>query len=375
MVEAVFVAPSLAGGGAERNLVWLAERWAHEVGRATLVTVAGAAEDAYELDPTVRRVALGLARDSGGTLRALGDGFGRLRALRREIRRAAPEVVISFTTPTNVLTLLACTGLGARVIVSERNHPPRLALAPFWFRARAPVYARAARVVAQTERSADWLRERTRSRDVVVIPNPCHRTLGRGRHDAAAALPSPTDRPFVLAVGAASAQKGFDVLLRAFARSGLAARGWRLVIVGGGSWERYEELAAELSIERCVRFPGRAPDPTPWYEAAELFVLSSRWEGFPNVLVEAMSNGLAVVATDCETGPAEIVTDGRDGVLVPVEDVEALAGAIVRVGADRALRERLGGRARDVARRYAPEAVFAAWREAAGVGTGAGGEP
>src|SRR3990172_10535858 len=108
---------------------------------------------------------------------------------------------------------------------------------------------------------------------------------------------------------------------------------------------RLERLAAGLGLAQRVRMPGAVDDPTLWFAHADLFVLSSRWEGFGHVIVEAMASGLPVLATDCPHGPRDIVTDGVDGVLVPSNDSLALAEGIARLVADREMRRRLAGAA------------------------------
>jgi glycosyltransferase involved in cell wall biosynthesis len=132
----------------------------------------------------------------------------------------------------------------------------------------------------------------------------------------------------VLGVGRLTAQKAFGVLIEAFAhvRKSLPAR---LLILGEGE-ERpmLEAQVRKLELEQDVRLPGFVSNPYPYMAHAALFVLSSRWEGLPTVLVEAMSLQTPVIATDCPSGPREILRDGQYGQLVPVEDANALARAI-----------------------------------------------
>ena len=134
----------------------------------------------------------------------------------------------------------------------------------------------------------------------------------------------------VLAAGRLVALKGFDTLLRAFARVRQQMPA-RLVILGEGS-ERsnLERLAAELGVAADVDMPGFDPNPFRYMKRAGVFVLSSRYEGLPNVLIQAMACGCPVVSTDCPNGPAEILDGGRYGPLVPVDDVEALAYAMAQ---------------------------------------------
>ena len=165
-----------------------------------------------------------------------------------------------------------------------------------------------------------------------AIYNPAFRSSFVAAADAPVEHPwlARKDRPVAIAAGRLHHVKGFDDLLRAFARlrESLDAR---LIILGEGK-ERgaLERLVAELGLQDAVQLPGRVASLAPWMARADLFVLSSRREGLPAVLIEALAIGLPVVATRCPSGPDEILEDGRWGTLVPVGDVEALATAMAQ---------------------------------------------
>jgi glycosyltransferase involved in cell wall biosynthesis len=134
--------------------------------------------------------------------------------------------------------------------------------------------------------------------------------------------------PVIISAGRLEEQKDFPTLVRAFARL-RKDRPCRLVIVGEGSLRgELEALCAELGVADDVSLPGFTPNPYAYMARAELFVMSSAWEGFGNVLAEALAVGTPVVSTDCRSGPREILEDGKHGPLVPVGDHEALANAI-----------------------------------------------
>jgi glycosyltransferase involved in cell wall biosynthesis len=140
----------------------------------------------------------------------------------------------------------------------------------------------------------------------------------------------PDRPPILLGAGGFRRQKDFHTLLRAFARV-RAERDVRLILLGRGRLEAsLRRLAGELGVARHVDFPGFAENPYPFMKAAAVFVLSSRWEGSPNVLTEALALGTPAVATDCPSGPAETLQEGRVGLLVPIADPDAMAGAVLR---------------------------------------------
>jgi len=166
-------------------------------------------------------------------------------------------------------------------------------------------------------------------------------------------------------VGRLHPDKGFDILLDAYARIAGRHPDWTLVILGEGP----QRAALQAQIERLglagkVSMPGRAGNVGEWYDRADLYVLSSRVEGLSNTLLESMASGLAAVAFDCETGPREIVRDGEDGVLVrPAQDAAALAQALSRLMADPGTRARMAARAVQVRERFSAERILSRWQE------------
>ena len=132
----------------------------------------------------------------------------------------------------------------------------------------------------------------------------------------------------ILTVGSFKVQKNHALLIRAFAKLPRSLNA-KLVILGEGTLRpQLEALISELNLQGLVSLPGFTTDPYPWFRSADLFVLSSGWEGLPTVLIEALECGLPIVSTDCPSGPAEILVNGRFGKLVPVGDVDALAAAM-----------------------------------------------
>lgn len=339
---------SLDTGGAERVLTMLANAWAENGHRVTLATTHDDGRPPhFALNPAVRLVSAS-ARGAGRQARILW----RLRGM---IRGEAPDVVVSFLNFTNILTLLAGRGLGVPVVVSERSDPTLQPIGHIWEILRRVTYPGAARVVAQTATAATRFEPLAPGR-VCVIPNPVLPPLTE---------PKPAgDGRTILAVGRLHRLKGFDLALRALALLPPELAGWRLVILGEGPARAdLEALRDALHLGPRVELPGRVPDPAPWLRRADVFLLSSRGEGFPNVLCEAMAAGLPVLATDCPSGPADIIRPEVDGLLVQSENPAAIAAGLARLIADPDLRRRLAARAPEVLDRYAMPTVLAAWEE------------
>jgi glycosyltransferase involved in cell wall biosynthesis len=186
-----------------------------------------------------------------------------------------------------------------------------------------------------------------------VIPNTV-RPLPGAKADLAAKT--------VYAAGRNRKQKGFDLLIPSWAEVARAHPDWNLRVRGRGKLEpRVKELIAEHGLEDSVTLEGPAEDIGADMAEASVFVLSSRFEGFPLILLEAMSKGMAIVSFDCPTGPADIVDDHRNGLLVPPEDVEALARAIREVVEDEELRRRMATAAVETAQEYTIEAIGPLW--------------
>ncbi len=352
------VISSLIGGGAERVMSLLANSWAERGWDLTLLTQDdGSRPPSYPLDARVRHIPLGILEDSTNSLAGLKNNLHRIRVLRDALRASAPEAVLSFSDKTNILVLLAKRGLNAPIVVSERTVPGVHPLGRVWERLRTWTYPSADAVVVLTE-SAKAFFPQGLQRKLHVIPNP---VLA-----APATIPAPTaeTEKQVIALGRFSEEKRFDLLLNAFAAVHAKHPDWKLLLLGEGPLRtELEGVRDRLGLTECVSMPGRVADPYPALQQSDLFVLCSRYEGFPNALCEAMSCGLPVIATDCPHGPREIVHHGEDGLLIPSENVEVLTEALDRLMADATERSRLGSQAVAVAERFALPTIMQQWED------------
>jgi glycosyltransferase involved in cell wall biosynthesis len=354
------VISTLGAGGAERVLTTMAAWWAGRGVAVQVLTLASAqAQSFYELHPAVQVQGLGVLAESRGVLQGLANNIVRVRRLRDAIRQFAHGPVISFGTETNCLVLLAGMGLGKRLIVSERCDPRYIPQRRLWRLARRLLYPFASAVVVQSRDAACFF---DLGRPPVVVPNPVpalsvdEETSGHG--SAAESIPA----PFVAAMGRLTAQKGFDLLIKAFAAVATNHPAWSLVILGEGPSRRSLETMLEREgLVGRVFLPGLITAPARVLARSELFVLSSRFEGFPNALCEAMCCGLPVIATDCPSGPRDIVRPGVDGYLTPCDDVHALATALDTLMGDPERRRELAARAKEVVSRFSLDNIMARW--------------
>lgn len=356
-MKLVLVISSLGGGGAERVMTLLANAWVERGDEVTLITLASDRMDRYPLDPAVRRIALDVAGDSAHVLAALGNNFVRIRALRRAIAASRPDAVISFIAESNVRVLIAAAGLRVPVIISERTFLNGHHMRGIWRTLRRWSYPRASAIVAQTRRCAAELEALVR-RQVDVIANP---VWTESRPDGTAD-DGVTHGHTLLAVGRLAPEKGFDLLIEAFAQASPRHHDWRLVILGEGPLR--DELARKITDRNLggrIAMPGFDAHIRSAMRRADLFALSSRYEGFPNALLEAMTEGLACVSFDCNAGPRELIDHRSNGWLVPAGDVSALAAALDTLMGDADLRAQLGQRARSIAGKYSLATILEQW--------------
>jgi len=364
-MKIAIVIHSMEGGGAERVTATLANAWAGHGHDVTIITFAPRTLDLYVLDPSVGRVSLDVAGGSSTVWSAIACNLGRVLKLRREIDRAQPDVILAMMAISGVTTGLATRGMGIPVVAAERSYPPRLPLGRAWEMLRRWTYPRLAAVVSQTSECAKWVAENCPGSRSRVIPNPVPWPLTHGRPLLSPASVVREGRPLLLAAGRLSSEKGFHRLITAFARLERRFPDWDLAIIGDGP-ERSAllDLAGRLGLNGRIFLPGRVGNVQDWYERAALFVLSSEFEGFPNVLVEAMACGCPAVSFDCDAGPRDIVRPGVDGLLVPPKDgAPALADALASLMSDEPLRRAMGERARAVRERFSMDSIVRQWDE------------
>lgn len=356
----LFFVSSLNAGGAERVATTLANAWAARGDQVTLVPTYLTKQAAfYPVDDAV--TVQWLADMPGSRLLRGLPGVGKWLMMRRLIRRARPDVVVSFLTNVNVNALIASAGLDVPVIVSERTNPLYSQSAGRVLRfLRRRMYGRARVVVMQTQASVEPFRALVpAARDVAVVANPLPPALMDG-----STIPArrPSQRHLV-AMGRLVAIKQFDVLIDTFATLASHHPEWTLTIWGDGPLR--DALSAQidrLGLNGRVILAGRTAQPWDALARADVFVMTSRVEGFPNVLLEAMALGLPCVALDCPSGPAELTRQGQDARLVPLNDTHGLGQALHELMSDDELRRDMGGKAAEsVRRRYGLPAILASW--------------
>jgi glycosyltransferase involved in cell wall biosynthesis len=361
-LKITLIISSLSCGGAERVVVLLAEGFIKKGYEVTVVTIYGIERDFYKLPEGASRLALDIAKKSPTLLHALWNNLYRLWVLRQKIQATQPDVVISFMDRINVMTSVALAGKGYPVIVTEHCDPSMISCGVIWEKLRRITYTYIDRVVSVSQGVDSYFAWLPKSKRAVIY-NP----LAPIKDDEDwLSLPKDADpnKSWIVAMGRLTYQKGFDILLSAFHKVADKDCDWQLLILGEGNMQLdLEKMRAALGLTNKVIFLGSINKPFAILKKAELFVMSSRYEGFGNVLIEAMACGLPVISTDCPSGPSEIIRDGVDGILVPNGDVEALAAAMERLMSDEVERQRLANRATEVTERFSLDKVMGMWEK------------
>jgi GalNAc-alpha-(1->4)-GalNAc-alpha-(1->3)-diNAcBac-PP-undecaprenol alpha-1,4-N-acetyl-D-galactosaminyltransferase len=357
---------SLSGGGSEHAAAVMASYWA-EAGRdVVLVTLDSVENDQISFSPEVERVGLGVMGESSDVWSAIKANQKRIQALRTTMLKTDPDRVISLTDRTNVLTLLAARGTDLKIVVSERTDIRHHRIGRIWEWLRKRTYPSACSIVVQTEAVGAAMKPIARQAPIHVIPNsvPAPTTTPEN-----STLGLPEDRNWFVGVGRLSYEKGFDRLIDAFAQISEQCLNWNLLIIGDGPEKsNLQNAAREHGLADRVTLPGWIE--SPWSalppsssSATSIAVLPSRYEGFPNALLEAMSHGLAPIAFDCESGPSEIISHNENGLLVPQGNIPELAAAMQTLAHENDRRTRLATAAREVTDRFSPERIFAMWED------------
>jgi glycosyltransferase involved in cell wall biosynthesis len=338
-----FIIPSLMRGGAERVLISLANYF-NQLNFETFIVSLNTNIPAYPIDDGVKVIYI-LKRDKnfpGHRIFYVLQTFYKLIKLLLEHK---PVFVVSFITSANIWAGITCNITGTPYLVSERTSPNRTVNQFGYFHKRlaALIYKKAAAVVVSAKGVEDCL-----------LQNGAFKNLDNiYRITNAVPLFKPVSaekvhrRKFILGVGRLAYVKGFDMLIAAYAKA--QPDDIDLLIIGEGE-ERANLICQvyNMGLREKVILPGSKTNLQDYYSQAEMFVLPSRNEGYPNALVEAMSFGCPCVAMNCDFGPSEIITNWHNGVLIPRNSITAMADAIGRIITDPELKAELGNHALNI---------------------------
>ncbi|MFO0939644.1 MAG: glycosyltransferase [Pirellulales bacterium] len=350
---------SLDGGGAERVMSQLANRWTQQH-QVDLITWSLPESDRYAVEPSVQRHSLGLQKPSSNLVSGILANYRRVQAVRKKLIELSPDFVLSFCDQMNIVTLQAARRLKktCRVWIAEHSDPQQQQLSRFWEAWRRRTYPRCTGCVALTDSIADYMTRWIPRDNLKVIPSALHDCPENVDYQAESGTTNT-----ILYVGRLSPEKRIELLLESWRIAAPELPDWQLRIVGDGVARADLEQQAK-GLPR-VTFVGWKGNPQEEFVSSQMFVLCSRYEGFPVALLEALSFGLPVVTTACSSAIGELqATNYNEFIKVAVPDTpESIAEAIIELANDPARRINLSHQAHQVARLYTWATIGPKWDE------------
>lgn len=351
-----FFCGSLQRGGAESVIVTLSNYWAKQNKKVFIITVDNK-HTAYPLEYSINHLKLDLTEESQGNIwRGVKENYKRVLKLRDILKKTQPDVLISFITDANLIALFASIGLGTKVIVSDRVDPfsEKSFTNPIKILIKRYLYRLSSSVVIQTKGSAVYYEKWLSSKKIIIINNPIQTIFCKDP------VLTNTKENIILSVGRLVHQKNFEMLIKSFSQ--VSRSNWRLVIVGEGKQrEMLTQLIEEYKMGHCISLVGGTEHIIDWYKKASIFVLPSRFEGYPNALIEAMAMGLCVISTNCNYGPSEIINHGENGILIKSNSIGELKIALEMLIMDEESRNILGNKAMLIRDQLSIERIAKQW--------------
>lgn len=359
----VIVVSAMNLGGAQRVVSILSDHWSQSGYKVTLIsTYTGEKANHYQVH---KNVSLRYLSDSPYfNQNKFANLVWKLFQLRKMLKSLNPDQVISFLTRVNVASALSLLGIKSSLTICERTWTPFATLNKklFWF--YRILFKKVDRVIVQTDKSKSWLRKHFPDIEVQVIPNPTIYPIPYQNEKSIKPdnLLSQS-RKIILASGRLHKFKQFDLLINTFSSLESNFPDWDLVILGDGEERKdLSSLSTALGLQNRIYLPGSVGNVSDWYERADLFVLSSSVEGFPNVLLEAMTYGLPCVSFDCDTGPRDMIINEVNGVLVDPKARElGMITALTKLLTDKDFRNELSANSVLLRDKYSVKNIMQQW--------------
>ncbi len=349
-----FVIYSLNSGGAERVVSTLANGLAdkHNITIITLIND----KPFYFINDRVNIVACkSSSKKSISFLASLKTNYQLYLSIKKISISHSINLLIGFMTTTNILTILVAKSLNIPVIISERIYPSFAKLSNFWRVMRRLTYPKANMLVVQTEPIMQYFKSFLPTEKLQILANPISSKHSEVRNNLQVQKEN-----IILNVGRLTYQKGQDLAIKAFAQINPA--NWKLHLVGDGPKKNeYSNLISELGMNDKIELVGPNNQISQYYLKAQIFIFPSRYEGFPNALTEAMYMGLPSISSDCPTGPSELIKNGNNGFLIPVDNIEHLVSKLNLLMNDVTLRQKMGQKAADSVKHLEESKVVEKW--------------
>lgn len=350
-----FVIYSLNSGGAERVVSTLANALINKYS-VTIITFTDITPF-YPLNNKIKIVHLfNNLTPSKNVLDSIIINFKLYTKIKKTAKLLSIDLLIGFMTNTNILTILAAKSINRPVLISERNNPECSHLPKFWSTMRKFIYPSTNFLIIQTQPIKEYFEKFVKKDKLQILPNPISSSHQKHKLNSS----KQEKYNIVLSVGRLSNQKGHDIAIKAFTK--INPDNWELHIVGEGpKRNEYEKLIGNLKMTSKIKLIGRDNNISNYYIKSKIFVFTSRFEGFPNALTEAMYFGLPCISTNCPTGPSELIENGENGFLIDIDDSESLSKKLEKLIRDEKLRRILGSKAEKSVAYLNEEQVVSKW--------------
>ena len=346
-----FYIGSLSRGGAEHVMVNLADYFSSQGYHVYLVTKLEDPPE-YDVPEGVTRILADITENeiSSSRIRNLCRRIGKLRRIWKEIK---PDIIVSFIRKNNLMAIASSRGLGIPVVVSIRSNPARELSGSFFRRLSFFMFRFADGIIMQTSRGVEFLPKYLRKKAVIMPNSVDQRFMGTELCEER--------KQQIVSVGRIDDNKNQKMLLEAFNDIKDEYPSWSLHLYGDG--EQRSRLEEMYDCDQ-ITFHGQVGDVEKHVKDASVFVLPSKQEGMPNALIEAMALGLACISTDCPCGgPADLIESGKNGILIPVDDVKELEKELRLLMEDEELTKKLGREAAKITEVLSPDLVNSKWEE------------
>ena len=362
----VIIVSALNMGGTQRNVSILCNNWSDKGYKVTIIytnTLKSQKKNYFKLNKKVRQVYIkkSIFSYKFKTINLLYKLF----FIRQTIKKLKPDVTISFLTRMNIANVLSNFGLNYFTVISERTYPPfrTLNMKFLWF--YRILFKNINKIIVQTKKNKFFVEKFFPRIETHVIPNPIVYPIPNNGNICSPNLYLSKNKKVILGAGRLHKSKQFDILIKAYSEIKDKHQSWDLVILGDGEEKKnLNDLIKKLEISNRVHLIGSVGNMQNWYEVSDLFVLTSSFEGFPNVLLEAMSCGLPCISFDCDTGPSEIINNGINGILIkPTSKYKDLSKVIDRVIRDPNLLKNISDNAIFSREKYSVNNIIKKWNE------------
>lgn len=343
MKRIILITPSMTVGGSQRYISEIANYWSVK-NKVYLINLRSTGIF-YKLNSNIE--VFNLSHEWDGLVSKISSGVTTGKEIRNIVKKIEPDFVISTFSPTNILTLMSLSGLKYKIFVRD-SFGSNFKRKSLEMNFRKIFYPKASGIIAQNKEIMVDISHKLKCNNIEVIKNPVREIAELNFYEK---------DQVILTVGELIDRKGHHLLLDSVKHMNLD--NWRIVIVGkGANKNKLEKRIKAEKLGNKIKIIPPTPEIDYYYQKASIFIFPSLIEGLPNALLEAMSAGLPCVSFDCDTGPREIIIDGENGFLVPVENTKILASRVNSLINDSELRQKIGQNAKKAMKDYSVEKII-----------------